>query len=217
MTPLLQRSGVASLLVIGPGISVQPGHVAQTSHTIKPLGAVQAGDAGQEGPMISPARPSDRVCASATMIGALTSALAGGREPRLVREKFEDELRSLIRASSVTFREGDAIDRANVVSFAVPVSLPDTRPRLEAVFDPCRPPDDRAREMLAAAAQVAGLLLEIERARGRSPLGGARSRGDGAAPLIGSSQQMRAVRDRIEKVAATDFTVLIEGGIDPQE
>jgi transcriptional regulator with PAS, ATPase and Fis domain len=145
------------------------------------------------------------------MIGALTTALAGGREPRLVREKFEDELRSLVSASSVTFREGDTIDRPNVVSFAVPVSLPDSRPRLEAVFDPCRPPDDRAREMLAAAAQVAGLLLEIERARGRSPLWGARSRVDGAAPLIGSSQQIRAVRDRIEKVAATDFTVLIEG------
>jgi transcriptional regulator with PAS, ATPase and Fis domain len=34
---------------------------------------------------------------------------------------------------------------------------------------------------------------------------------DGAAPLIGSSAGMRAVRDRIERVAATDFTVLIEG------
>jgi transcriptional regulator with PAS, ATPase and Fis domain len=34
---------------------------------------------------------------------------------------------------------------------------------------------------------------------------------DGAAPLIGSSSVMRAVRDRIERVASTDFTVLIEG------
>jgi transcriptional regulator with PAS, ATPase and Fis domain len=34
---------------------------------------------------------------------------------------------------------------------------------------------------------------------------------DGAAPLIGSSAAMRAVRDRIERVASTDFTVLIEG------
>src|SRR5258706_10066410 len=34
---------------------------------------------------------------------------------------------------------------------------------------------------------------------------------DGAAPLIGSSSVMRAVRDRIERVALTDFTVLIEG------
>ena len=36
-------------------------------------------------------------------------------------------------------------------------------------------------------------------------------RRDGAAPLIGSSAVMRAVRDRVERVAATDFTVLIDG------
>jgi hypothetical protein len=69
---------------------------------------------------------------------------------------------------------------------------------------------------LAAGAQVAGLLLEIERANGRWPLACARSRTDGAAPLIGSSRAIRLVRDRIERVAATDFTVLIEGGIGPE-
>jgi DNA-binding NtrC family response regulator len=79
------------------------------------------------------------------------------------------------------------------------------------VFEPTRPADDRARQMLAAGAQVAGLLLEMERANGRWPLASARSRSDGAAPLIGSSLGIRTVRDRIERVAATDFTVLIEG------
>ncbi|MGE5198678.1 MAG: sigma-54 interaction domain-containing protein [Rhodospirillaceae bacterium] len=34
---------------------------------------------------------------------------------------------------------------------------------------------------------------------------------DGAAPLIGSSPAMCRLRERIERVAATDFTVLIEG------
>jgi transcriptional regulator with PAS, ATPase and Fis domain len=38
-----------------------------------------------------------------------------------------------------------------------------------------------------------------------------RMRRDGAAPLIGSSAVMRAVRDRIERVAATDFVALIDG------
>lgn len=38
---------------------------------------------------------------------------------------------------------------------------------------------------------------------------------DGAAPLIGSSAVMRTVRDRIERVAPTNFTVLIEGAFDP--
>src|SRR6476661_1824165 len=70
-------------------------------------------------------------------------------------------------------------------------------------------------QVLECAAHVAGLLLEIERAQGRAPLF-ARVRGDGAAPLIGSSPAIRRVRERIERVAATDFTVLIEGGSGPQ-
>jgi len=42
-------------------------------------------------------------------------------------------------------------------------------------------------------------------------VGAARRQGDGAAPLIGSSEAIRRVRERIERVAATDFTILIEG------
>ena len=57
-------------------------------------------------------------------------------------------------------------------------------------------------------------ILEIERAQGRSLA--SRNRADGAAPLIGSSIAIRAVRHRIERVAATDFTVLIEGASGPQ-
>jgi hypothetical protein len=69
--------------------------------------------------------------------------------------------------------------------------------------------------MLESASHVAALLLEIERAQMRAPLF-ARVRGDGAAPLIGSSPAIRQVRERIERVAATDSTVLIEGGSGPQ-
>ena len=36
-------------------------------------------------------------------------------------------------------------------------------------------------------------------------------RRDGAASLIGSSAVMQAVRERIERVAATDFVALIDG------
>ena len=157
-------------------------------------------------------------CATAVMLETLTSGLATVREPRLVRERFEEELRALVRATSVTFRhEGDETRRPNVVSCEVPGSPPfERRSWLEAVFEPARPADERARQMLAAGAQVAGLLLEMERANGRWPLASARSRSDGAAPLIGSSLGIRTVRDRIERVAATDFTVLIEGASGPQ-
>jgi transcriptional regulator with PAS, ATPase and Fis domain len=55
---------------------------------------------------------------------------------------------------------------------------------------------------------VASLLVQIEQASGRS---NRPRRADGAAPLIGASAPIRLVRERIERVAATDFTVLIEG------
>jgi transcriptional regulator with PAS, ATPase and Fis domain len=60
---------------------------------------------------------------------------------------------------------------------------------------------------LTAAAQLGGLVLEAARTRLAS-----RTRlVDGAAPLIGSSGVMQELRQRAERVASTDFTVLIEG------
>ena len=55
-------------------------------------------------------------------------------------------------------------------------------------------------------------LVELERGRqaGASTGDGTRVT-DGAAPLIGSSVAMRALRHKVERVAATDFTVLIDG------
>jgi two-component system NtrC family response regulator len=64
--------------------------------------------------------------------------------------------------------------------------------------------------MLGLASQLAALVMEIERTRGTTTPRGAPP-GDGAAPLIGSTPVMRTLRQRIERVAATDFTVLIEG------
>lgn len=153
----------------------------------------------------------DDRCAAATLLAAVTSGLSMVREPRMVREGFEHQLRALTNASSVTLRDdGGAVrNQPNVLSFELPGG--ERAARLEAVFDPARPVDAWARQVLGAAAQVATLLLEIERASGRWPVGCGRPRRDGAAPLIGSSAAIRQVRDRIEKVAATDFTTLIEG------
>ena len=52
---------------------------------------------------------------------------------------------------------------------------------------------------------------ELERASGRLMLASVKRQADGAAPLIGSSEAIKRVRERIERVAVTDFTVLIEG------
>jgi DNA-binding NtrC family response regulator len=40
---------------------------------------------------------------------------------------------------------------------------------------------------------------------------------DMAAPLIGSTGAMRRLRATIERVACTDFTILLEGASDPQQ
>jgi hypothetical protein len=57
--------------------------------------------------------------------------------------------------------------------------------------------------------------VAVERGLGRPPQF-ARIRLNGAAPLIGSSQAIRQVRARIERLAATPFAILIEGGFGPQ-
>jgi transcriptional regulator with PAS, ATPase and Fis domain len=158
-------------------------------------------------------RPEGR-CAAATMLAAVTSGLSVVGEPRRVRERFEQQLRALVRARSVTFRDDTQVaepQAPHIVTISLAAGSSNPRARIVAVFEPAHPPDEWARRMLAAAAQVAGLRLELERANGRWPLGRPSDRIDGAAPLIGSSAAIRAVRDRLEKVAATDFSVLIEG------
>src|SRR3954468_22887765 len=162
--------------------------------------------------MAAPPGDRQRRCATEMMLTALTSGLASVREPRLVRERFEETLRAFLGATSVTFcEEGDVPERPHIVSCELPALPMDGHPCLVAVFDSKRPVDDRSRQMLASASQVAGLLMELERASGRWPLSSSRGRPDGAAPLIGSSLPIRAVRERIERVASTDFTILIEG------
>jgi transcriptional regulator with PAS, ATPase and Fis domain len=155
-------------------------------------------------------RAEDRRRGAASLVSAVTAALSATHEVRAARERFQEELRSLVHARSVVLRDDlTASPAATAVCLEVPVSATDERARLEAVFHSKRTLDPWTCQMLDAAAHVAGLLLEIERLHARRR---ARRRPvDGAAPLIGSSQAMRVVRDRIERVAATDFTTLIEG------
>ncbi len=81
---------------------------------------------------------------------------------------------------------------------------------LEVAFDSNGSLDEWSCQLLEASASIAGLLLEAERL-GATPAHVISADRDGAAPLIGSSDVMRGLRDRVERVAATDFTVLIEG------
>lgn len=124
-----------------------------------------------------------------------------------------DGIRSIrlneIEASTPT-RSLQPIRARDYVAFMVPVKEPGRQVMLEAAFDSRRGPDEWTCQIIEAAAHLAALLIEAERlASSPAPLTAADR--DGAAPLIGSSDVMQALRERVERVAGTDFTVLIEG------
>jgi hypothetical protein len=137
------------------------------------------------------------------LLAAVTSGPSVARDTGLVRERFEEELRVLVRARSIVLCDDPTVPAApQVMCFDVPAPAPHHRARIEAIFEPARLLDGWTCQLLDTATHVAALILEIERLNGRGLPG--RGRPDGAAPLIGSSQAIRAVRDRIERVAATD-------------
>ena len=90
-----------------------------------------------------------------------------------------------------------------------PVPTP-ARPglHLEVDLDPSCGLDGWDRQSLRDGARVLGLMLESGREAAEETNGG---RVDGASSLIGSSACMQQLRRKIEQVAATDSTVLIEG------
>lgn len=145
---------------------------------------------------------------AANLLASLTNGLSRLREPRVVREHFEQELRAVVRARSVTVVQvrGPAPDRPEVVSVDIPGGPWSTPARLEAVFGSPAHIAEWQRRTVHLAAQVAALIVRMD-----DSVQGPFPREDGAAPLIGSSAAIRAVRERIERVAVTDFTTLIEG------
>jgi transcriptional regulator with PAS, ATPase and Fis domain len=157
-------------------------------------------------------RAAERRRGAAALLQAVIGAMAAGRDAGSVRERFEQELRAMVGARTVSVCDGPAVRAQDpaVMSFDIPPVVSPQSARIEVAFDAGRTLDGWTCQLLEAAVQVAALVLEVERALGRPPQF-ARLRRDGAAPLIGSSRAIRQVRDRIERVAATDFTILIEG------
>ena len=136
-----------------------------------------------------------------------------------LRDVLGSRLRSLVAARTVQFNEitsspavrvGQPIRARGYVACLVPVADTTRRIVLEATFAADQVIDDWTCQMVEATAVLAALMLEAERlarvaghALTRPP--------DGAAPLIGTSLVMQALRERVERVATTDFTVLVEG------
>jgi len=156
-------------------------------------------------------RAIERRRGAAALMAAVGAGITLGSEPRAARDRLEEELRSTLRARSVILRDEPApLLAPNTLCFDVPFGYGDGRARLEILFETPRPLDEWSCQVIEAATQLAAMILELERATGRL-MTGARRQADGAAPLIGSSEAIRRVRERIERVAATDFTILIEG------
>ena len=104
-------------------------------------------------------------------------------------------------APPLAAREGPA-----VAALRFPVPAPARADlALEVKVDSDLTLDAGDRQALRQAARVVGLLLA---SRTPAPSG---PPPEPAAPLIGSSGAMRRLRQEMERVAATDFTVLIEG------
>jgi DNA-binding NtrC family response regulator len=167
-------------------------------------------------------RQRDRRNAVADMLAALTRALDRRHDVSLMRGVFEQTLRRVVPLRTVQLREAGSrwSRRAEMVSpesvaFEVPGADPPLSGLLEATFDPGCRLGEWDFQILGMAAHMGALVLEIERSRlqlARAGLTGLpRVRRDGAAPLIGSTPIMQALRTQIERVAATDFTVLLEG------
>jgi hypothetical protein len=169
------------------------------------------------------ARQRDRRGGITALLASLSQGLREDHAAAALRERFESALRQIVPLRSVHLREtgppftlrppGPSASTESVC-LDIPMSGPTGRALLEATFDRATGLDEWDFQTLNAAVHVASFVLEIERAAAGANgngMGSRTCRADGAAPLIGSSPAMHALRERIERLSLTDFTVLIEG------
>ena len=166
----------------------------------------------------APKRKAERRLGLHDLVREVATDLVTQPSPSDVRPMLVARLRRLLAAKSVRFNElpgtpslrvGQPVRTRDYIAFPVPASDTGKRMVLEASFE-AQGADDWSCQMLEAAASLATMMIEAERLA-RTQEGAASRSGDGAAPLIGSSMAMEVLRDRVERVATTDFTVLIEG------
>ncbi len=159
-------------------------------------------------------RAAERRRGAMSLVEAVADALPACREARAVRDRFERELRDLLNAREVELRDGPPTPSPPENGLSIEVRSGEfTLGAIDALFDPGGSALDAwDRQLLEAARQIAALVLTIDRAQRSGLLGTAGGyRRNGAAPIVGSSPGIRAVRTRMERVAATEFTVLVEG------
>ncbi len=167
-------------------------------------------------------RGKDRRNAWAGLLTTLTRTLQEEPDPYALRKVFERGARQLLPLRWAELREARPTSwcaaAGEVLTLPVATSDGSRAVSLDARIEPGHVLGPWDRQMLEALAAIGALVVEIEhlsRGRPRPALAGGGSRPDAAVPLIGSGAAMHALRERIARVAATDFTVLIEGPIGP--
>ena len=158
----------------------------------------------------------ERVADLRQVVAAVSAALARPAAEGGLPSIFERQVEQLLSIRAVRLREVPTRYHARLVTptrtaesivLSVPTADPRVQAVLEASFEEDRQLDEQDLELLTAAAQLGGLVLEVARTQGAPR----RNSTDGAAPLLGSTTAMESLRERVERVALTDFTVLIEG------
>jgi DNA-binding NtrC family response regulator len=162
-------------------------------------------------------RRGDRRADLRHVLNALSAELVARQDERTLQSVFEQELSRVLPVRSIRLREVPSRLQARLVtptrtadSVVLDVPTPDSCRQvvLEATLEPGRTLDEWNTDLLIAAAHLGALVLEVDLRRPPAP---ARDTAEGAGALIGSSPVMQQLRDRVERVATTDFTVLIEG------
>jgi len=150
------------------------------------------------------------------LVAALGTAISDPSTEGGLSALFEQHVQQVLSMRGVRLREIPTRYQARLVTptrtaesivLGVPTADPQVQAVLEASFDRSRQLDEHDVELLTTAAQLGGLVLEAARRRGTS-----REVSVPTSPqLIGSSPIMHRLRERVERIAHTDFTVLIEG------
>ncbi len=170
-------------------------------------------------------RARDRRAALPLLLMDLAAGLRPDRSRLELRERLEVGLRRLLPVESVRLCEATTPQKIPpVVSVARHQALTVPHPTgqrgalLEVVSAAGRPLDPWDQQVLEWVVPLCALILELERTAsvpGHGALGLLRRDGASVSSIIGSSPAIEHLRERIERVAGTDFTVLIEGGIAP--
>ncbi len=162
-------------------------------------------------------RRTDRRRAFQEFLAYLAAGVTTPPQAITLRERLEQGLRRLMAARAVSVRNDGHRESRRASPAFLSVNIPRgsrSRARLEAIAEEAGGFDDWDRQTLRAAGYLATLVLALDEYREREAsgtVGLVPLRTAASAILVGSSAAIQRVCERVARVAATDFTVLIQG------